>query len=114
MRPKCKGRAKDTLTRNPFQLNTVTMALWPWATFVREWEKRFGDPKRSGREVPNHELAWMRKAYRQWQGDAKNVKVSAGEWLEARRKRIEALGFRGPIRPGETRVTSDWLYDVRA
>jgi hypothetical protein len=88
------------------------VALTRWGRFVKAWEKRLGDEERSGFAVPRNELLVIRSAYNAWRKDERATGISATDWLEERAEEFERRGFRRRAKEGETRITSDWRYDV--
>jgi hypothetical protein len=88
------------------------VALTRWGRFVKAWEHRLGDEKRSGFAVPRDELLVIRSAYNAWRQDERAPGISAADWLEERAEEIERHGFGQPAKEGETKITSNWRYDV--
>ena len=85
-----------------------------WAQFVKAWEKRLGDERRSGFDVPDAEVLTMREAYRAWRQNFEATRISAAGWLDERAEWFERRGFLKPPQEGETKITSEWRYDIWA
>lgn len=53
-----------------------------WGEFVRAWENKIGDPRRSGWDVPDEEVLAMHQGYRAWRRHRKQTDESANDWLD--------------------------------